>query len=146
MRHLIAALLFTTATTCTGHAACTMPPADTLSVIIRADNARDLDAVLREYTDDVVWIPPSRAPTSGLAAIRASYVTMYGTFTPALSIAFAETLTDHDLAVVRGTTHGTLMPKEGAATTVNDNFIATLRCTADRWLVSRMMWAPAAKP
>ena len=123
---------------------CSPPPAETLTRIIDADNARDLTKVLAEYTDDVVWLPPSRPSTKGIEAIRSSYEGMYATFTPALSITIGETMVGADLAVVIGQTGGVLTPSAGDAVTVHDNFMAALRCEGGRWKVARMMWAPAS--
>lgn len=119
-------------------------PADAvLRSIIDADNARDIDAALDGYTDDIVWLPPGRPPLAGINAIRESYEKMYSAYRPSLSISIDETLADQRLAMVRGATHGKLTPQEGSPIAVDDNFLAILQCDSGAWRVARMIWGPA---
>jgi ketosteroid isomerase-like protein len=127
---------------------CSARPGATLEQVIAADNARDVDAVMGNYTDDITWIPPSRAVMSGADAIRASYESMYADFDPALTIIIEATSNDGRLANVRGRTGGRLTPRrEGVApVAVNDHYLATLRCEEGAWRIESMMWGPAPAP
>ena len=50
---------------------------------------------------------------------------------------------DRVLAFARGRTRGTLTPIDGStAVTVDDDFIAMLRCEGGAWRVSHLMWRP----
>lgn len=114
-----------------------------LREVIAADNARDLDRVLGFYTDDVVWLPPARAPLRGIANIRASYETMYATFAPALTISVDDTRVERGIASVTGGTGGVLHPRAGGGdTAIDDRFEAKLRCVGQRWRIEEMSWAP----
>ena len=122
---------------------CPADPAATLTEIIAADNRGDLDAVMRLYTADPVWVRPAGGPIRGAAAIRASYVAMYRDFAPALTIAISASQRGADVAVVRGRTGGELAPRAGgAARHVGDDFEAILLCDRQRWRVSVLAWGP----
>jgi ketosteroid isomerase-like protein len=51
-----------------------------LQKIIASDNAKDLNAVLSHYTEDVTWLPPAGILLQGKSAIRARYETLFSTF------------------------------------------------------------------
>jgi uncharacterized protein (TIGR02246 family) len=147
--------LITSALACGALAGCaTGPAADCGGVdgaaarvrdVIAADNARDLPRVLEYYTADVVWLPPGpRQKMEGIAAIRASYETMYATYAPALTITVKDTHGSGEVISVEGRTGGRLHPLAGGAdTVVNDEYIAVLRCESGSWRISKMAWSPA---
>lgn len=113
--------------------------------VIDADNARDLPRVLTYYTDDVRWLPPKpREPMEGIAAIRASYESMYSTFFPALTITVESAALAGEGARVTGRTGGRLRPQAGGEDTiVNDAYDARLRCERGEWRIESMAWDPA---
>lgn len=111
--------------------------------IISSDNAKDLDAVLAGYTDDVVWLPPSGDALIGKDSIRARYSGLFASFRPEFSVAVEETRATGGMALVRGTTQGKLTSLEsGAIQMVDDKFLAILRCEAGQWRVSHLSWNP----
>lgn len=111
--------------------------------LIVSDNARDLAGVLAGYTDDITWLPPTGEVLSGKHAIRPRYEDLFSGFTVDLSSETVEARADGKLGFVRGFTTGMLTPLDGsAAVTVNDKFLALVRCENDEWRVSHLMWSP----
>ena len=118
-----------------------------LQKIIDSDNAKDLNAVLSHYTEDVTWLPPAGNPLQGKSAIRARYETLFSTFKIDLKCEIFEVGPSGDMAFVRGSTSGTLTPLTGGEpTVVDDKFLAIVKCTSGTWLVSHLMWSPRRQP
>lgn len=113
-----------------------------IHAIIAADNAGDLQAALDCYTDDVLWIPPDSPPITGKAAIGPRYEKMYRDFRPELVLSTDELIVSGDLAYVRGTTCGRLVPRAaGKATEVDDDCVMILRRAPNgEWKIARLMW------
>ena len=116
----------------------------TVERLIDADNARDLEAVLTCYTNDVIWLPPGEAPVQGKEAIRARYESLFASFDIAFTLEIAEASGRDGVGFAWGTTRGSITPRAGgAAIPVDDKFLAVLREEADgRWLVARLAWSP----
>lgn len=118
---------------------------DALNRLLEADNARNVEAVLAGYTDDVVWLPPTGDVIEGKEAIRARYETMFAAFAVDMTseVFEARTAGSGEIGYLRGTTHGTLSAVNGGAITrVRDKFVAMVRCESGTWLVSHLMWSP----
>ena len=117
-----------------------------LKAIIAADNKGDIAAAMTHYAADPVWLPPTRLPLRGRAAVEASYRKMYGEFAPALSIDIDDTKAGGDVAVVHGRTHGTLQSRaKKDAVTVGDEFEAVVLCDEGAWRVDSLRWWPQGK-
>jgi uncharacterized protein (TIGR02246 family) len=111
--------------------------------LIARDNAGDLDGVLARYTADVAWYPPLGAPLRGKAAIRPRYEQIFSTFSVALTSDVLEAASQGDSGFAIGTTRGTLTPRAGGApVTVDDRFVALVRCVDGDWRVSHLIWGP----
>src|SRR5262245_14011482 len=85
----------------------------TLQRLIAADNARDLEAVLACYSDDVTWLPPGEPPVSGKDAVRARYGKLFAGYHLDFTIEIAEAHADGLGGSAWGTTHGALTPVGG---------------------------------
>lgn len=121
-------------------------PERVVAAIIDADNARDLDAALACYSDDVIWIPPAGGLIIGKESIRDRYREMYDRYGVQLSGIVEEVHSSDDLAFVRGVTKGELSPcKGGDIIQVRDRFVAILKRENGRWQVTRLMWTPIEK-
>lgn len=113
--------------------------------LVAADNARDLEGVLSSYVDDVVWLPPAGPALQGKAAIRPRYEELFSRYAVELTSDTVEASAVQDLGFVRGSTRGTLRPLGGgAAITVDDKFLALVRCERGTWRVSHLTWSPRA--
>lgn len=114
--------------------------------IVTADNTRDIERVMTDYTDDAVWVQTPPAPSlHGSREIRENYQRIYGAFNPSLSIVVEAADARQDAAIVTGRITGTLSPQmtEVPARQVDDRFEAMLRCDHGRWRVARISSAPA---
>lgn len=119
--------------------------ADVVRRLIRADNARDLPAVLDVYSDDVMFLPPSGEIVDGKPAVERRYRALFSTYRVRLETTIEEVRADADLAFVRGVNTGTLEPVAGgSATAVNDRYLAILECRSGRWRVTRLVWNKVA--
>ena len=115
----------------------------TVRALIAADQRRDLDAALRCYSDDVVWLPPNAAEVRGRDVIAARYRTMFAAYDPRLDVDVVEHRATGDLAFVRGVTHGELRPRGASdAVAVHDAFVALLRRADDGWRITHLIWHP----
>ena len=109
--------------------------------LIASDNSRDLAGVLNGYTDDVVWYPPDGKILNGKDSIRPRYEESFSKFRFDLSSEIAEARADGNLGFIRGFITGTLKPLEGgAAVSVDDQFVALVRCQEGDWRVSHLIW------
>jgi uncharacterized protein (TIGR02246 family) len=109
--------------------------------IIDADNARDLERVLRHYTADAILMPPGEAAVSGLAAIRPRYAALFAEFEPHIEARVDEACVGGDLAFVRGHNGGRLAPRAGGASrNLNDDYLMLLRREEGAWRISHLIW------
>jgi uncharacterized protein (TIGR02246 family) len=117
-----------------------------LTRVIDADNQGDLEGVLVEYTDDVIWLPPSGGSVAGKSAIRSRYQELFAGFSLSLTSLVDEVIVRGDVAIVRGRTNGMKVPRDhGPASRIDDKFLAVLRCEQRTWRVSHLMWSPRAR-
>jgi len=111
--------------------------------LIANDNAKNLEGVLGGYTDDVVWVPPNSPAVTGKAALRPRYEQLFSSNAIDLSSEIVEARADGGLGYVRGYTSGTVKPLDGsAAISVDDQFVALVRCVDGDWRVSHLIWSP----
>ena len=115
-----------------------------LESLMAADNARNVDAAVDSYTEDVVWIPPSGEPVKGRTAIRDRYRTLFAGSQPKLRFIIEEVKSDGRLAYARGETDGTLT-SSGGTVAVHDKFLALLRFENGAWRISHLMWGPVVQ-
>jgi uncharacterized protein (TIGR02246 family) len=113
----------------------------TIQRLISADNARDLPTVMSSYSADVMFLPPAGEEVIGREAVEARYRNLFATYAPLIQMQVAEIHLGDEWAFVRGTTQGTLTGVDtGEVTTLDDKFIALLRCDRNAWKISRLIW------
>jgi uncharacterized protein (TIGR02246 family) len=113
--------------------------------IIDADNARDLERVLRYYTADAILMPPGEAAVTGLEAIRPRYAALFEEFEPQIEARVDEACVGGQLAFVRGHNGGRLAPRAGGASRdLNDDYLMLLRREEGAWRISHLIWHRAA--
>lgn len=111
--------------------------------IIAADNASDLEGVMRVYAADAVLLPPNETAVIGKDAIRPRYAALFTSMVPAIVCEVDEVQVASDWAFVRGRNTGVMRPRSGSgpARRLNDVFLMVLHREADgRWRIARRMW------
>jgi hypothetical protein len=83
--------------------------------IIAADNARDLNAVLRLYEVDAVLLPPNEQAVVGRDAIRPRYEALFRSMAPAIISKIDEVHVAGEWAFIRGSNAGEMRPLIGLA-------------------------------
>jgi uncharacterized protein (TIGR02246 family) len=111
---------------------------------VAAHLAGDADRAAAVYTEDAVWLPPSGPPIQGRAAIRQRYRSNFERQVVRFSVQIEEIQVIGDWAFSRGTTLGTIQPKEGGAPRVLHNkFLAVFqRTNGGEWKIARLVWNP----
>lgn len=138
-RKFLLLLFLTNLFSCTGEV---HPPVETLNSVIEADNRGDIEAVMGQYTDDAILMPPGNATISGKEAIRKNYVTIFESSTLQLYPVVQEIIQSDKLTVIRGTIRGSVTAKSNKAITpVNDKFLMVLSNRSSAWKISRLIWS-----
>ena len=111
--------------------------------LIDNDNAANLEGLLAGYSEDAVLLPPQGNIISGRSALRPHYERIFNASRLSLSALVVEAQANGNLGFVRGETKGTASPRAGGASiSVNDKFLALVRCEEGEWVVSHLMWSP----
>jgi len=114
-----------------------------------AHRAGNPDRAASIFTDDVVWLPPTGPAVQGRAAIRERYRASFAQFEIEFSLHSEEThiFGFGGWAFDRGTTRGTITPKQGGPPrALHDKYIALLQKGPDgNWKIARLMWSPVAE-
>jgi len=116
--------------------------------IIDADNARDIERVLRYYAADAILMPPGEKPVTGREAIRPRYEELFAAFDPRIEARVDEACAAGGIAFVRGHNGGRLIPRHGGeARELDDAYLMMLRREGDgEWRISHLMWHRASAP
>jgi uncharacterized protein (TIGR02246 family) len=114
----------------------------TLDRLQKADTAGDLDAIIAEYAEDSMLMPPNKSLVQGKGAIREHYARLLAQTKLEVSIASDEIVSVGDLAYVRGTTTVSATPRTGGeAKHGGGKYLMILRRNHSRqWQVLRLMW------
>lgn len=115
--------------------------------IIAADNRCDIAAVIAQFTDDAMWLPPNEDPVKGKAAIRKRYEMLFKNYQPDMKVTCDEVVISADWAYVIGNVTGKLTSRtDDRVPTINDAFVMILRRSNNGdWHASRLMWHAKAK-
>jgi uncharacterized protein (TIGR02246 family) len=121
-----------------------------LAKLSAADRAGDLEAVLRQYADDAILMPPNSASLSGQAGVRTFYEAAFSRFRFEVSFDADEAQVSGDWAFVRGFINGRFVAKnDEAPRKLHEKFIMVLHRQKDAWNIFRIIWnssePPAAK-
>jgi len=114
--------------------------------IIAADNARDIERVLRYYAADAILMPPNESIVVGREAIRPRYEGLFSAFSPEIVARVDEVCAAEGLAFVRGYNSGRLVARgAGGDRDLDDAYLMLLRREADgAWRISHLIWHRAS--
>ena len=116
-------------------------PTELLNALERADNASDLEGVLRLYGDDAVLLPPNEPLVTGKPAIRARYTQLFAKTRMELRFAPEDVQADSSLAVLRGRTIGKRVSNDGSKTEdLGNKFLMVLKRVGGDWRIAALMW------
>jgi uncharacterized protein (TIGR02246 family) len=97
-----------------------------------AYHANDLDAVMQDYAQDAVRMPPNETIEEGKEAIRNSHQAFFSEYTSDGAIEVIDVQVSGDLGYVRGTYKGMSTPKAGGDPIKSDDrFVAVFRRQTD---------------
>lgn len=109
--------------------------------LIAADNAGDLEAVMRQYGSDPVLMPPGREAIRGRAAVRSHYARLLADTDMDLDAESVETVVTGDWAFDRGFTMGSVTPRGGETVQIYDRYLMLLQRESEgAWKASRLIW------
>jgi len=117
-------------------------PDRTLSEIMNADNAADVDKIVSLYTADAILMPAGKPNITGSEAIRKNYENIFSVSKLELTATPDEVHESEEFAIIRGTTTGKVHNlKDSSVINVNDKFIMMLKKIAGEWKIYRLMWS-----
>lgn len=108
---------------------------------VQAENAGDIDGVLRMFSDDIVVMPPESPPVKGIEAAEEFFGGFLDAFTVDIELASEDVVVDGDLAYDWGTVSGTLEPSGGQPQPVSNTYLLVYRRDSDgSWRQSKHIW------
>lgn len=109
--------------------------------LIAADNAANLADVTRLYAATAILWRPEGDPVVGGPAIERHYAALFTASAPALSIDIRSTCIDDRVAVLTGTTSGSVRDRaKGSVQAVADRFTMILTRDGATWRVAHLSW------
>jgi len=107
-----------------------------------AEAARDIDAKMDLFTDDIVLLVPGEAPVSGLDDVRSWHLRVWeGIKKYQCSGSVDEVQMSGDWGFVRGTFSGTFTDSSGATGKTSGKFMNVVRRSVDgQWKLARVIW------
>jgi uncharacterized protein (TIGR02246 family) len=117
-------------------------PVQTLTDIMQADSAGDVEKVVSLYADDAILIPSDKGDIIGINAIGENYRNIFANSILRLKATTNEIIESGDLTVIRGNTTGyVISKKDSSSVTVNDKFLMMLKKQSGKWKIYRLMWS-----
>jgi uncharacterized protein (TIGR02246 family) len=116
--------------------------------LMAADNRGDVDAVVRCYADDAVFLPPGGASVEGIRNIRPRYEELFATNGLEVRMDVDAIEVKGPLAFSRGMTRGRLVPRDGSPPReIADRYLMVLRGgDGGEWKIAVLMWGPVTAP
>lgn len=108
---------------------------------VQAENAGDVDGILRTFADDVVVMPPESPPVEGIDAAEEFLEEFLNAFTMDIELASEEIVVEGDLAYDWGTVSGTLEPDGGDPQPVSNTYLLVYqRDDSGDWRQTKHIW------
>jgi uncharacterized protein (TIGR02246 family) len=108
---------------------------------IKAENAGDVEGILRTCTEDIVFIPPESPPVEGKEAAREFLGDFLEAFSVELDLTSHGVVVDGDLAYDWGTVSGTMSPDGGDSQSVSNTYLIVFeRNDEGSWQQSKHVW------
>ncbi len=108
---------------------------------VQAENAGDVDGILRTFADDVVVMPPESPPVRGIDAAEEFLQEFLDAFSVEIELTSEDIVVDGDLAYDWGTVSGTVEPEGGEAQPMRNTYLLVYERAADgAWRQSKHIW------
>jgi uncharacterized protein (TIGR02246 family) len=115
--------------------------------LMAADKRGDVDAVVRCYADDAVFLPPGGESVEGIEKIRPRYEELFAGNRLEVRMDVDSIEVKGPLAFSRGMTRGRLVPRDGSAPReIADRYLMVLRREGEDWKIAVLMWGPVMAP
>jgi ketosteroid isomerase-like protein len=117
----------------------------TLTGIVEAANAGDIEAVMAYFAEDAVAMPTDEMPVFGTKLIRPRIQTLFDQSRVTIFLTSEETAVSGDFAFARGYIGGKIWPKSAAPDRlIDDNEYLMLleKDSGGAWKIARLMWHP----
>ena len=131
----------------------------TLTGIIEAANAGDLEAVMAYFAEDAVAMPTGEMPVFGTRLIRPRLQPLFDQSKLVIFLTSEETQASGNFAFARGYMSGRLEPKSAAGAfrtgedinptryiEMNEYLIVLQKDSGGSWKIARLMWHPMQPP
>jgi uncharacterized protein (TIGR02246 family) len=116
-------------------------PGELLEHLMAADNAGDLEGVLRLYASDAVLLPPNEPAVRGRAAIRERYRQMFAATRMRVTFTVDDQGGAGDVWFIRGRTAGARRSIDGSSEEpLAHKFVMILKRDAGAWRISSLIW------
>lgn len=108
---------------------------------IQAENAGDVEGILRTCKEDIVFIPPESPPVEGKEAAGEFLGGFLEAFSVDLDLSSNGVVVDGDLAYDWGTVSGTMTPDGGESQAVSNSYLIVFeRDDTGSWRQSKHVW------
>lgn len=108
---------------------------------IKAENAGDVEGILRTCSSDIVFVPPESPPVEGKEAAREFLGGFLEAFSVDLDLSSHGVVVDGDLAYDWGSVSGTMTPDGGDTQSVSNTYLIVFeRDDGGSWLQSKHVW------
>ena len=116
----------------------------TLELLMQVNNADEIDALAKLYSDDVVIVPAHGDPIVGKERAIDESRRALDEFQVEQSMSTDETVINADTAFVRGTSRGWKLDREtGTRQEFSEDYVAVLRQQCGKWRLTRLIWNDA---
>jgi len=106
----------------------------------KAEANRDLDAKMKLYTEDIVFMVPGEESIKGQAAVRAKHEEWWKDTKYECTGEIVEVKISDDWGAISGTFSGTVTEADGKTRKEKGKFINLVRRESDGWKISRVIW------
>lgn len=108
---------------------------------VQAENAGDIDGILRTFSDDIVVMPPESPSVRGIDAAKEFLEEFLEAFTVDIELKSEEVVVEGELAYDWGTVSGTLKPAGGQPQPVNNTYLLVYQRESNgSWRQSKHIW------
>lgn len=108
---------------------------------VQAENAGDVEGILRTFADDVVLMPPGSPPVEGIDAAGEFLEEFLDAFSIEIGLTSEDIVVEGDVAYDWGTVSGTLEPVDGDPQPVSNTYLLVYQRESDGvWRQTKHIW------